>query len=85
MVCKGIVLWLFAASSAWADLTVQVVDPSGASVPGATVVLRRSSGEAVAEGVTAASGAVRFSEMAERAEIAASGFASRAVAVGGRS
>jgi len=85
VVCKRIVSWLFAASLAWADLTVQVVDPSGASVPGATVVLRRSSGEAVAEGVTAASGAVRFSEMADRVEIAASGFASQAVTIGGRS
>jgi iron complex outermembrane receptor protein len=78
-------LWLFAASLAWADLTVRVVDPSGASVPDATVVLRLSSGEAVADGVTAASGAVRFSEMAERVEIAASGFASEAVPIDGRS
>ena len=31
---------------------MQVVDPSGASVPDATVVLRRPGGEAVAEGVT---------------------------------
>ena len=82
--CKRVLLWLFAASLAWADLTVRVVDPSGASVPDATVVLRSSGGETVAEGVTGTNGAVTFLEVADRVEVAASGLEPRAVAISGR-
>ena len=85
MYFRRIVLGLFATTLAWAEFTVRVVDPSGASVPGATVVLRHSNGTAVADSVTAASGEARFSEVADRVEVAASGFAPRSVPVGGRS
>ena len=84
MCIKRIVLWLFAAGLAWADLTVRVVDPSGASIPEATVVLRQSNGEMIARGKTVANGEVGFSEVAERVEVGASGFASQTVAVDGR-
>lgn len=63
---------------------VQVVDLLGASVPEVAVVLRRSNGDAEAAGVTAASGAARFSELVDRVEVAASGIASQTVAIGGK-
>lgn len=62
------------AGVAWADLTVRVVDPSGAFVPDATVILRGDDGAEVARGVTSASGTFVFARGASTVEVTASGF-----------
>ena len=73
-----------AATAAWGDLTVRVVDPSGAVVQGAVVVLRNESGSEVARGTTSASGVAEFSEHGAAAEIAAEGFRAETVSTSGR-
>ena len=61
-----------------------MVDPSGAVVPGARVVLRDESGSEVARGATSASGIAEFLEHAATAEVAAEAFRAEIVAAGGR-
>ncbi len=73
----------FIATVAWADLTVRVVDPSGASVPDATVVLRGNDGVEVARGVTSLSGVAEFSASARSVDVMASGFQPETVAATG--
>ena len=51
---------LFVGIVAQAAVTVRVLDPAGASVPGATVVLRDATGRDVATGRTSQLGSVRF-------------------------
>lgn len=62
------------AASAWADLTVRVVDPSGAGVPGATVVTRDSLGRDAASGATSLEGEVELAGEGVEAEVRAVGF-----------
>ncbi len=77
-----ILLW--AAAAAWADLTVQVLDPSGAVVPGANVVLRDESGSEVARSKASAAGVADFSVHASTVEVTAPGFRSETVVTGGQ-
>ena len=67
---------LLVAIAAQADVTVRVLDPAGASVPGATVVLRDAAGQSVATGQTSQLGAARFAEDAVETEVTAAGFRS---------
>ena len=82
-VLKPIVLFLCAATAAWADLAVLVVDPTGAAVPGATVVVRNDGSAEVARSVTTVTGEVRFSESGASVEVEADGFLPEAVAARG--
>ena len=79
-----LLIFLWVATAAWADLTVRVLDPSGAVIPGATVVLRDESGREVARGATSSAGAAEFSEAAAKAEVAAEGFLIETLATRGR-
>ena len=73
----------WAATAAWADLAVRVVDPSGAVVQNAIVVLRDESGAEVARGKTAASGVAEFPGHAAE-EVAAEGFRAETVSTAGQ-
>ncbi len=72
------------ATVAWADLTVRVVDPSGASVPGATVILRNDDGTEVARRLTPPSGIVEFARSASSVEVKAGGFLQETVSATGK-
>ena len=72
------------AAAAWANLTVHVVDPSGAVVPGAVVVLRDESGSEVARRTSAAAGVAEFSVHASTVEVTAHGFRAESVVIGGQ-
>ncbi|MDE0622389.1 MAG: TonB-dependent receptor [Bryobacterales bacterium] len=74
---------VWVATAAWADLAVQVVDPSGAVVQDAVVVLRDQSGSEVARGATAASGVAEFTEHAATVDVAAEGFRAETVSTAG--
>ncbi len=73
------------AQAAGADLTVKVVDPTGAVVPGATVVLRDGAGEVLERKIGSGSGEARFTASGSTVEVTAQEFAVATVAVGGRS
>lgn len=74
-----LLILMWTATAAWADLKIRVVDPSGAVVQGAVVVLRNESGSEVDRGTTSASGVAEFSEHVAAAEIAAEGFRAETV------
>ena len=82
---KALCLLLGFATTVWADLTVRVVDPSGAAVPDATVVIRDASGNETASGITSLNGEVRLAGEPAEAEVRANGFQFSRVAVKGRS
>lgn len=76
--------FLLAAVAADAAVTVRVLDPTGASVPGATVVLRDAAGRDVATGRTSQLGSARFAADAVEAEVSAAGFRSVTVKLRGQ-
>ena len=69
------------AATVWADLTVRVVDPSGAPVPVAIVVIRDASGRDVASGPTSLEGEVKLPDRGVELEVRAEGFEARTVRV----
>ena len=81
MRATGLLCLFGCAATVWADLTVRVVDPSGAGVPEATVVIREASGRDVASGATSLEGEVKLAGEGVEAEVRADGFEARTVSV----
>ena len=69
------------AAAVRADLTVRVVDPSGAGIPGAAVVIRDASGRDGSRGLTSLEGEVELAGEAAEAEVRAEGFLDKTVTV----
>ena len=80
----GLLCLFGCVAPAWADLTVQVVDPSGAPVPAATVVILDASGLELDSGVTSLEGEVKLADGGVEGEVRAEGFEAASVAVRGR-
>ena len=79
----GLLCLFVCAATVWADLTVRVVDPSGAPVPDATVVIRDASGHEVASAATSLEGETKLADGGFEAEVGAEGFESTTVSVQG--
>ncbi len=82
---RHIALALMAATAVWAQVTVTVVDPSGARVPGVVVELLDDSGEAIAHARTSAVGVANFAGTGATVAVRAAGFPPAVVDLSGRS
>ena len=72
------------AAAGQAGLTIRVLDPSGALVPDAEIVLRDGSGAETTRGRTSAAGVIEFEAAAASAEARAEGFLTESVPIRGR-